>query len=453
MSIGKLLLGCLVASLSAGTAHAQTQAPPEKAKLAQELLSKVSAQRLEKDVRTLAGFGTRHPLSETDSETRGTGAARRYLKAQLEAAAERSKGRMTVTEEPFTLENRRLGGEATFVNIIAHIEGRDDSRGVWVFGGHYDSRNSNGADGKGDAPGADDDASGTAVIVEMARVLAEWQPEADIYLCAFDGEEVGLLGSDHLAARLEEKGIVVEGMVTNDIVGSSTGPDGTKHENTLRVFSEGFAEGADTGRSFRNYAAETEGASRQLARYAALLADRYQDDFSVKLIYRSDRFGRGGDHLSFTQRGYPGVRFTEAAENYDHQHQDVRVEDGVQYGDLPEYCDFDYIARVARLNVAVAVNGAGAPSAPDGVRTQGAVRHDTAVGWRAVDGDHVAGYRVWRRPTDASHWTESVFVPKGETQHLLEWISIDDWQFAVSTVGTNGLESPPAFPALSRRRR
>ncbi len=424
-----------------------------KSPIVEKLLRAVSGDRLETDVRTLAGFGTRHPLSETNSETRGTGAARRYLKAQLEAAAAKSQGRMRVIEMAFEEDNRRLRGRARFVNVIAHIKGRDPTRGAWVFGGHYDSRNSNGADGKGEAPGADDDASGTAVVVEMARVLAAWEPEADIYLCAFDGEEVGLLGSEHLAADLESREVVVEGMVTNDIVGASIGPDGTKRESVLRVFSEGFAAETDTSGLFRTYAAETDGPSRQLARFAALLADRYQDDFSVKLVYRPDRFGRGGDHLSFTKRGVPGIRFTEAAENYNHQHQDVRVEEGVQFGDLPEYCDFDYIARVARLNVAVAVNGAGAPATPEGVRVQGAVRHDTQVSWRASDDERVVGHRVWRRSTDASHWERSELVTSPESSIVLENVSIDDWQFAVSSIGKNGLESPPSFPTLTRGRR
>ena len=405
----------------------------------QSAIEQVSLDRLQRDVTTLVGFGTRHVLSETDSETRGVGAARRYLKAELEKAAARSEGRMTVQETAFDRTfGRREKRTGHFVNTIAHLRGSDPSRGAWVFGGHYDSRNSKGMDGKGDAPGADDDASGTAVILEMARILATLKPAADVYLCAFDGEELGLFGSDHFAAQLHEQGVQVEGMITNDIVGSSTAPDGSRHPNTLRCFSEGFPPRAQVNRRFRNMAAETEGPCRQLARYAALLGDRYQPQFRVKLIHRPDRFGRGGDHQSFTKRGDPGIRFTEAVEDYRHQHENVRVEDGVQYGDLVEFVDFEYLTRVARLNVALAVNGASAPPPPARVRLRDAVSHHTTITWTEVKSPQMAGYRVWRRPTDGSRWQEFRPVPKGTHELVFENVSIDDWHFAVSTVDAAG---------------
>jgi Zn-dependent M28 family amino/carboxypeptidase len=281
----------------------------------------------------------------------------------------------------------------------------------------------------------------------MARVLAPLPLGADVYLCAFDGEELGLFGSEDFARRLVEQGVAVEGMATNDIVGSSTGPDGVVRPGLVRCFSEALPENLTVDAGFRNQAAENDGASRQLARYAALLATRYLEDLRVKLIYRADRFGRGGDHLSFNRIGAPAIRFTEPAEDYRHQHEDVREEDGVTYGDRLEFVDFDYVGRISRLNLVVALNGALAPPAPRGVRLRGAVRHDTTVSWEAVESEDLSGYRVWRRESDRSEWQEGHFVPAGTTEITLPFVSIDDWQFAVSSVGKDGVESPPAFPA------
>ena len=414
-----------------------------------ELLQEVSVEQLREIVTTLAGFGTRHPASDTNSSTRGTGAARRYLKEVMEDCARASEGRMQVREQRF--ERRvRSGAELQFVNVIAKIDGTDPNRGAWVIGGHYDSRNSRGMDGDGDAPGADDDASGTAVVIELARILAEIEMKADVYLCAFDGEELGLFGSDALAQSMADENIDVEGMITNDIVGASQGPDGKSYADRMRCFSRGFSPGLEDDRFRRTIGGETEGPSRQLARFAALMADRYIAGFDVKLIYRQDRFGRGGDHRSFNNRGYPAIRFTEAVENYNHQHQNVRTENGVQYGDLVEFVDFDYLANVTRVNLAVLLNAAGAPPPPATVALRGAVRHDTTVSWTAVEDDDIAGYHVWRRPTDSSKWTDFTFVSSEQTSHVLEFISIDDWQFGVSSVDESGLESPIRFPARAR---
>ncbi|MFO0983663.1 MAG: M28 family metallopeptidase [Planctomycetota bacterium] len=445
-----LFLGILLA------AAPQDRAPVEPALAGEDVqaaLAQVSVDRLKADVTALVSCGTRHPLSTGGAPGHGVDAARAYLREQLAKCAASSAGRMQVRVDEFRHAlGRGSDREATFVNLIAFIKGSDPARGAWVIGGHYDSRNSRANDGEGAAPGADDDASGVAVVLELARAFAGVAPKADVYLCAFDGEEHGLFGSHHLAQAMKDAGLGVEAMVTNDIVGASRGADGEAHDGSMRCFSEGFSGGAED-RFFRQVAAETEGPSRQLARFAALISARYQPDFDVQLNYRRDRFGRGGDHLAFNERGYAAIRFTEAAEDYRHQHQDVRVEGGVPHGDCIEHVDFDYLARVCRVNLAVAMNGALAPAPPQSVHLRGAVQPYTTVAWTEVTGGDVAGYRIWLRPTDASRWQRSLFVRSGNGSQRLDGVSIDDWQFAVSAVDAHGHESPARFPSPEPRSR
>ena len=432
---------------------------PEPADLS-ALLARVDRARLERDVRTLAGFGTRHPLSSRDDPARGVGAARRWLLQEFTAAvnaanAAAEKGKTPASVRVQAFDQRMARGSATvahFENFIFEFTGSDPARGLWIVGGHYDSRNKDENDGVKDAPGADDDASGTAVALELARCLAGEKPAATILLCAFDGEERGLFGSDELAGLLKREGRVVEGMVTDDIVGASRGPDrSAPPARSLRCFSEAFAAGAEDDPFFRIVGGESDGPSRQLARYAQLVAQRHLTGFDVEVMARSDRFGRGGDHASFNKRGFPAIRFTEKSEDYHHQHEDVRVDGGVQYGDLPEFVDFDYLANVARLNLALVSEGAGAPPPPAAVHLDGAVKPDTTVDWSEVAGEGVAGYRLWRRASAAATWHDDVFVEKGARKLDLPGVSVDDWQFAVSTVGRDGRESPVRFPTARPR--
>jgi hypothetical protein len=424
-------------------------------------LARVDAKRLERDVRTLAGFGTRHPLSATDDPAHGIGAARRWLEGELRAAADAINAALPKGSAPIAslrvqpFEQRVARGStavARFENLLLEIAGSDPARGLWIVGGHYDSRCRKENDGVHDAPGADDDASGTAVVLELARACAGERPLASVLLAAFDGEERGLFGSDELAAQLKREGRDVEGMVTNDIVGASRGPDRSAPAATfLRCFSEGFASGAEQSPFFGIVGGEVDGPSRQLARFAELAARRHVAGFSVRLMARADRFGRSGDHVSFTKRGFPAIRFTEAVEDYRHQHEDVRSEAGEQFGDLPEFVDFDYLAAVARVNLALVLEGAGAPRPPPFVHLDGAVKPDVTVEWGEAAGAAVAGYRVWRRSSDAATWHDDHFVPRGTLQLTLPGISIDDWQFAVSTVGDDGRESPVRFPTQKPR--
>jgi hypothetical protein len=446
-----------IASLALALALSDGPPPADLA----ELLARVDAKRLEQEVRTLAGFGTRHPLSATDDPKRGIGAARRHLAAELRAAADAINGAepkgapsiATVRVQSFDQRIAR-GSDAVarFENHLVEIAGSDRKRGVWIVGGHYDSRCRQENDGDHDAPGADDDASGTAVVLELARGFAGVRPAATVLLVCFDGEERGLFGSDELAAQLKREGREVEGMVTNDIVGASRGPDrALPPAHWLRCFSEGFATGAEQSQFFGVVGGEVDGPSRQLARYADLVARRHVPDFAVRVMARADRFGRGGDHSSFTKRGFPAIRFTEAIEDYRHQHEDVRSEAGVQYGDLPEFVDFDYLAEVARVNFALVLEGAGAPRPPPFVHLDGAVKQEVTVEWGEVAGDAVAGYRVWRRGPEAATWHDELFVARGTTQLALPGITVDDWQFAVSTVGSDGRESPVRFPTQKPR--
>jgi hypothetical protein len=428
---------------------------PEPADLA-ALLARVDRARLERDVRTLAGFGTRHPLSPADDAARGIGAARRFLLQEFEAAAAAANAAAPKDRPPpasvrvQAFDQRMARGStkvAHFENVLFEFAGGDPARGLWIVGGHYDSRCKNENDGEHDAPGADDDASGTAVALELARCLAGERPAATIVLAAFDGEERGLFGSDELAGLLKREGREVEAMATDDIVGASRGPDrSAPPARSLRCFSEAFASGAESDPFFRIVGGESDGPSRQLARYAQLLAQRHLSGFGVDVMGRSDRFGRGGDHASFTKRGWPAIRFTERSEDYLHQHEDVRVDGGVQYGDLAEFVDFDYLANVARLNLAFVSEGAGAPPPPAVVHLDGAVKPDATVEWNEVAGEGVAGYRVWRRAPDAAAWNDDSYVPRGSRKLDLPGISVDDWQFAVSTVGKDGRESPVRFP-------
>jgi len=449
-------------------AGARADAPPVCAAVAAAVAS-VDRARLEADVRALAACGTRHPLSPVDHPTRGVGAARRHLRDQLALAADSASGRARLREQPF---ERRLGrgSEAVgrFVNFILELPGHDETRGIWLIGGHYDSRNSDPHDGTRDAPGADDDASGTAVVLELARVLAAAAADeplaAGVWLCAFDGEEHGLFGSDLLAEEMKQQGLAVEGMVTNDIVGAAEAPasrlrrlrdsppDRPPPAGVLRCFSEPFAEGAEQEPWFRVVGGESDGPSRQLARFADRVAGRHLDgELDVRLVLRRDRFGRGGDHSSFTRRGFPGVRFTEPDEDYRHQHQDVRVEEGVQYGDLVEFVDFEQLARVARLNLALVMEGAGAPPPPARVHLEGAVQPHATVEWIAAGGGELASHRVFVRATAESTWSQSFFVPAPADRFKARGFSIDDWQFGVASVGQDGRESPVRFPEARPR--
>ncbi len=417
------------------------------------LLAGVDAQRIEQDVRTLVGFGTRHVLSRTDSDTEGTGAARRWLQARFEAiAATTDPGRLTTELQTATVPCVRPGmpREIEIVNVIATLRGSGDPERIYLVSGHYDSRNSRGEDGKGAAPGAVDDASGTAAVLETCRVLAAERFPATIVFAAYDGEEQGLLGSAAHAAALADAGAKVDGMITCDIVGNTLGMDGARHHRHVRCFSYA-PSGNDSG-------------GRSLARAATYAARVHLPDFDVRLILRGDRYGRGGDHRSFFEAGYPAVRFTEPREDFSRQHQDVTERDGRPYGDLPDYADFAYTGNVTRVVVATLAELAAAPPPPLAVSAElRRDRNDTELVYVPPTDATVCEF-VWRETT-AADWTNVVDaaaatpVPLtgGRWQATLAGVCLDDVVVGVRAIGADGSRSrvatPPEPERLDQRRR
>ena len=430
------------AILASAPAAAQTV---EEQTLLHQLSAEVRPERMRADIEALVGFGTRHTMSETASDTRGIGAARRWAQAQFEAVSRDCGGCLTVVTPSDTVTAARVPTPTEVVNIVAIQRGTGDPNRVISISGHIDSRVTDEMNFTDDAPGANDDASGVAAVLEAARVLSKHRFEATLVFAVLSGEEQGLLGGKIVADYAQAQGWRVEANLNNDIVGNSEGQSGVRDTTRVRVFSEGTktveTEAQEERRRYNG--GEVDSSSRNLARFVDGLADRYLANFDVEMIYRTDRYGRGGDQVEMLRHGFPAVRISEGAENYDRQHQDLRTENGVEYGDTIEGVDFDYLGQVARLNVVAMAALANAPASPLGVTIEGAVRPDTTVKWRAVPG--AAGYRVWWRPTTAPQWTHSRWAGSA-TELVLPGIVIDDWFFGVSAVSADGYESPVVFP-------
>lgn len=411
------------------------------------LLRQVDERRVEATVRRLAAFGTRHTLSAQDDPGRGIGAARDWLFAQFQQVAAASGGRLSVELQSYVQPPAdRIPVPTTITNVVATLHGSTDPGRVYVVSGHYDSRCSDVMDFTSDAPGADDDASGVAVSLELARVLSTRQPAATIVFAAVAGEEQGLYGSRHMAQLFKAAGTDVQAMFTNDIVGASRADDGTRDPGTIRLFAEGVptAETPAEANLRRSIGGENDSPPRQLARFVKSVAENDATGMAVRVIYRRDRYLRGGDHIGFLEQGYPAARFTEPAENFAHQHQNVRVENGVQYGDLPEFCDFPFIARVARVNGAALWSLATAPGTPKGVKIRtAALTNDSELLWTATPG--AVSYEVLWRETTAPDWTHAIDVGPALTAKVD--LSKDNVFFGVRAVGPGGHRSPAAFPA------
>ena len=411
------------------------------------ILREVDPRRVEAIVRKLVSFGTRHTLSTQDDPNRGIGAARDWIFAELSRYAASSGGRMTVELQSYIQQPAdRIPVPTRITNVLATLRGSATPERVYVVSGHYDSRVSDVMNATADAPGADDDASGVAVSMELARVLATRAPKATIVLAAVAGEEQGLYGARFMAAQFKAAGVDVQGMFTNDIVGSSRADDGTVDAHTVRLFAEGVptTETPAEAAIRRSVGGENDSPSRQLGRFVREVAVNHETDMNVRLIYRRDRYLRGGDHIGFLEQGYPAARFTEPNEDFAHQHQDVRVENGVQYGDLPEFCDFPFIARVARVNGAALWSLATAPGTPKGVKIRtAALTNDSELLWTATPG--ATGYEVVWRETTAPDWTHAIDVGPALTAKID--LSKDNVFFGVRAVGPGGRRSPAAFPA------
>ncbi len=429
---------------------AVAQSPAQKSPAVETIVKEISTENLKAIVEKLVSFGTRHTLSDTVSPTRGIGAARRWIKSEFERYARASNGRMTVEfHETIVPPSARVPNPSKIVNVVATLEPRRTQQSVpkrvLVVGGHYDSRASDPLDAQSDAPGANDDASGTALTMELARVMSGHEFEATVVFIAFAGEEQGLLGATAWAEMAKRNAWNIEAVFNNDIVGSSIGGDGMKEDRYVRLFSEAFSP-ADTGTVFRQRIAlgyENDGGSRSLARYIKEIAERYQPNFGVKLVYRLDRFSRGGDHRPFHERGYRAVRFSVATENYDWQHQNVRVEGGKEYGDLVKFMDFAYLTSVARANASALATLASAPAPPRNAQLVSALGYDTVLRWEKNSEPDLAGYYVRYRETTSPVWQGQVFT--ADTTITLKQ-SKDEYLFGVQAVDRDGHVSLVTMP-------
>ncbi|GGK12444.1 aminopeptidase [Pilimelia terevasa] len=437
-----------------GPGRPLTPQEPDPALLA--LLKEVDPARIEATVRRLVAFGTRHTMSSQDDPVRGIGAARDWIHAALRETAAASGGRMTVELQSFIQPaGPRLPEPTRITNIVATLRGTATPARTYVVSGHYDSRASDVLDAVSDAPGADDDASGVAAVLELARVFATRPVEATIVFSVVAGEEQGLFGSAHLARQLRTGGVDVQGMFSNDIIGASEGFDGTPPDPyTVRLFVEGVptAETPAQATTRLSTGGENDGPSRQLGRFVRDVAENPHTGMRVRVVWRRDRYLRGSDHISFLQQGYPAARFTEPRENFHHEHQDVRVENGIQYGDLPQFCDFPYIARVARVNAAALWSLAQAPGTPRNVVivTSG-LTNDTTLRWQRGPEPDLAGYEVVWRETTEPEWTH--VLPVGDVTTATIDLSKDNVLFGVRALDTAGHRSPVAAPQPDPGRR
>lgn len=414
-----------------------------------QMVGEISPQRIEANIRKLVSFGTRNSLSETESPTHGIGAARRWI---LEEMKRCGADRLQVAFDEHLVESGpRVPKPTKFVNVVATLPGvqAESRERMYVVSGHYDSMPSSPVDGERDAPGANDDASGTAVSMELACVMSKYKFDATLVFMAVAGEEQGLLGSQGYAKAARARGADIAGMFTNDIVGNTRAPDGKVDRSRLRLFAAGVPAMKvlpdDVVAALRT-SGENDMPTRQLARHIEQAARRYVKDFTVQVIWRRDRFLRGGDHFPFLEAGYPAVRFTEPVEDWRHQHQDVRVENGVQFGDLPEFVDFGYVAQVARVNAAALATLALAPSSPREVEMENLrLENDTTLRWKANTEPDVAGYRIVWRDTTAGTWQFSKDVGN-VTRFTLEGVSKDNYSLGLQAYDRDGNTSPASYP-------
>jgi len=422
--------------------------------LIEQIVQHISAKRIDANIKKLVSFGTRHTESDTVSDTRGIGAARRWIKAELDHC---SQGQLEVSFDSFIEPaGRRLSKPTEIVNVVATLKGRSNPERLYVVSGHYDSRASDVMDAHSDAPGANDDASGSAAVIEMACTFAQAVAQqkqnpfdATIVFMTVAAEEQGLIGAGHWAQQARAQNLDVAGMFTNDIIGSSRSEHGEIDNKQVRLFAEGIPavkELPDSIRSLIATGGENDSISRQLARHVKEIGERYVPGFKVSIVQRRDRYLRGGDHIPFLERGYAALRFTEPNEDFNHQHQDIRVEKGVQLGDLPEFVDTDYTANVARVNAAALASLALAPAAPSKVQVKTQqLENDTHLVWQANTDADLAGYRVVWRETTSSLWQGALYVGK-VTDFRVLGKSKDNYLFGVQAVDINGNVSVASYP-------
>ena len=448
-----LILCLLLLGVSAPT----PAAAPRKNPGIERIVKEISAKRIEATIRKLVSFETRNSLSDTTSESKGVGAARRWIKSELERCNTASGGRMKVAfDEHLAPVGPRIPQPTAIVNVVATLPGEQaESRDrIYVVSGHYDSMRGSPTDPDGFAPGANDDASGTAAVMEMACVMSQYKFNASLVFMTVAGEEQGLLGSTFFAKAAKAQGMNIAGMITNDIVGNSRGSDGKVEKHRVRLFAEGvppLQEMSEEVLTLIRAGGENDSPPRQLARFIKQAAERYVPTMNVDLIYRRDRYSRGGDHFPFLDAGYAAVRLTEPSEDFRHQHQNVRRENGVQFGDLPEFVDFDYAADVARVNAAALASLALGPSAPREVLMENLfLENNTSFRWNANPEPDVVGYRVVWRETTAPFWQKSEDFGN-VTRATVIGVSKDNVVFGLQAIDKSGNVSVATFPKPFRR--
>tara|TARA_B000000460_G_scaffold138642_4_gene97762 strand:+ start:1097 stop:2431 length:1335 start_codon:yes stop_codon:yes gene_type:complete len=416
-----------------------------------DIAEAISPQRIEQDITTLVNFGTRHTLSETKSDTRGIGAARRWIKAEFEKISAECGGCLEVYFQSEVISNEKRIPEATdVVSVIAIQRGSTDPSRYVIMSGDIDSRVSDVMDFTSDSPGANDNASGVAGTLEAARILTQYTFNGSIVYAALAGEEQGLFGGRIMAEHAKKDGWRIKAVLNNDMIGNIEGVNGVINNTTARIFAEGtrVTETEAEARRRRFTGGEVDSPSRNLARYIDKIADQYIENLDTMVIYRLDRFGRGGHHRPFNDLGFPGIRIMETNENYTRQHQDLRTEDGIAYGDTLDGVNFDYAAKLTGLNAVSLAAMAWAPNPPANVEITGAVQPSTTLKWEALDtqqNPQLAGYKIYWRHTDAPQWEFSKFVGN-VTQATLDNVVIDNYFFGVASVNKEGLESPVVYP-------
>jgi hypothetical protein len=419
------------------------------------LVKQISPQRIEAYIAKLVSFETRHTMSDTTSDKRGIGAARRWIKSELERCGAGANGRLQVAfDSHIAPVSARISKPTEIVNVVATLPGTQAASKdrLYVVSGHYDSRNTDIMDAEGIQPGANDDASGTAAVMEMACVMAREKFDATLVFMTVAAEEQGLLGAAHWAELAKQNNWNVAGMFTNDIIGSSRADDGRIDNTQVRLFAESLPnvkEMNDANRTLLATGGENDSISRNLARHVKEVGERYVPNFKVSVIQRRDRYLRGGDHMPFLERGYAALRFTEPNEDFNHQHQNVRVENGVKIGDLIEYTDPDYIAKVARVNTAALATLALAPAAPQQVKMLTAkLENDSTLAWQANNEPDLAGYRIVWRETTAATWQGAQYV--GNVTQATVKLSKDNVFFGVQAIDKDGNVSVASYPAPQR---
>ena len=418
------------------------------------MVKEISADSLKSNMYQLVSFGTRNTLSTQGNATRGVGAARRWILSKFNEYAKNSNGRLTAFIDTVTYlpDGKRVDRPIILGNVVATLKGTDpNDHRIFIMSGHMDNMRTKVMDSVGDAPGADDDGSGTVAVMECARVMSKHNFPATIIFVTVAGEEQGLIGAYYMAKKAKKENWNIEAVLNNDIMGSNNSNETNIIENTkLRVFSEGLSV-LDTGKTalqIRSLGLENDGRSRQLARYIKEIAERYIDNMQVVMVYRNDRFLRGGDHTPYVENGYAAVRFTEMNENYTRQHQDVRTENGIAYGDLPEHIDFEYLRKNSGVNLSNLANLAKAPSVPEEVKVDvSKLSNSTYLYWKSPKNGKVKGYYILMRETTSPVWQKKIYT---ESLDIKLPYSKDNYFFGVQSVSETGNESLPVIPMVGR---